>query len=362
MSDAAPSSASPTAPAAGGDAAATPAAAPAAAKPTSTASSMKSVSGAGAAPEGAEAAAKEAEAKDAEAKAEAKKKWKYRANKEDVEEELSDDEVALRLSKAKGAEKAFQEAAAIKKELVEFVKALKENPFDVLKDPAFGVDLDVLARQRLAQEYERHLEEAQLTEEQREVKAAREEAERYRTELEKREAAERAAREAQVREQVEARTKATLEAALDALGIDATPEALYEAAYVMKMNLQYGLRLTPQQIAGEVRNRQNARNERFHKAVVGGNLKGERLLQYFGGPESPVVVELARALASTNSPAVKELVKARLAALKRPEPFEAPAARRGGESEASEGDAKAKRDFDRAAWRRENIYGIRSRD
>jgi hypothetical protein len=304
--------------------------------------------------DGAEAAA--AEAKEEARKEAERRKYKYRANKEDVEEELTDEEVALRLAKVKGSEKAFQERAEYEKALKEFFTNLKADPFEVLKDPAFGIDLEDLAQRRLAERYERSLEESRLTEDQKAARAAKEEAERYKKQLESIENEKKAVAQKEYQAKVEADIKTTLEGALAELDVDASPETLYEAARLMKINLQQGLRLTPAQIASEVRRLTESRNDKFHKAVLS-NLKGEKLLKYLGGPESPVLTEVARLLGTMDTPAVKELVKARLAKLRGPEAFKSPVAAQPTDDKPTE-----KGKFDRASWRRELVYGRNARD
>jgi hypothetical protein len=294
----------------------------AAAKPTSP-QTTKTGAGAAARAEAA-AAATPAEGEGtetAEPKPPEKRKFKYKANKEEVEEELTDEEIAVRLAKVRGSERAFQERAELERAVADFFTKFKADPWAISKE--VGLDLDALAQQRLAEAYERRLEEEKLSPEAREAKAAKEEAEKYRKQLEAIENQKRSAAEQEFRTKIEQETSATLEAALGELGVDATPESLADAARVMKLNLQHKIRLTPKQIALEVQRMQSTRHERFHKAVLGG-LKGEKLLQYLGGVDSPVLSEILSAIPHDSAPA-KKLIAARLAALKKPEPFVPPA-------------------------------------
>jgi hypothetical protein len=303
------------------------------------------------------AAAEPAETPVEEAKPKAEKRqYKYKANKEEVVEELSEEDIVQRLSKAKGADKAFQEKAELEKSVKAFFDALKSDPWSVLNDPTLGVDLKKIARQKLAEEYERQIEEERLSPEAKEAKAAREEAERYKKEIEERKASDRKKAEDAYREKVRVETEQKLVEALTQHGLDKTPETLADAAQVMRANLRLpkDLRLTPAQVAEEVRNRQEARNERFRKAAMSG-LKGEKLLAALGGADSAVLREALEAL-PPDSPIIKAIVQKRLASIKKPTAFENP------KPKVEEAPPAKKEPFDRAKWRRENILGIIGRD
>ena len=64
-----------------------------------------------------------------------KKKFKYKADGAEIEEELDDAEVGNRLSLAKAAQKRMQEAASIQKQTQAFYEALQKDPLSVLTDP-----------------------------------------------------------------------------------------------------------------------------------------------------------------------------------------------------------------------------------
>lgn len=288
----------------------------------------------------------------AEPKAPERRKYKYKANGQEIEGEFTEEEIAVRLAQSEGFRKAFSERDNLKQSFAEFVQALKEDPFSVLEDPAIGLNLEDLARQRLIEKHRLMQEEAKLSPEQKALKEKEAELERYRQREAEAKRKAREVAETKMRERAEADITRTLEGALTELGVDATPESLADAARVMKLNLKHGLKLTPKQIALEVQRVQEARHERFRKAAMG-NLKGERLLAALGGKDSPVIEAVLEAIGHDH-PAVKKALQARLAKMRGVENFAPPPVAPAAPAEPAE-----KKPFDRAAWRRENIYGGR---
>jgi hypothetical protein len=269
-----------------------------------------------------------------------KRKYRYKANKEEYEEELSDEEIAQRLSKVRGSERAFQERAQLEKSVQAFIEAVKQDPFSVLSDPNIGVDLEKLAEERLAQKYRKVLEEAEMSPEQREAKEAREEAERYKKQVAEFEEQRRQVAVQQYEEKLVAKTRAEFEAALEALGEDASWENVAEMAAIAKENLQIvkydpTLALTPAQLAAEARDRIQERNRKHEAALrqrVSG-LKGNDLVSYLG------------------EDVVKEIIRAKLEGMKAPVDYRA-------QPPAQQPKVEEKKPFDRAAWRRKNILGL----
>lgn len=64
-----------------------------------------------------------------------KRKFKYKADNQEVEEELTDEDITSRLSLAKAAHKRMNEASMTKKQVEQFVKQLQNDPIAVLSDP-----------------------------------------------------------------------------------------------------------------------------------------------------------------------------------------------------------------------------------
>ena len=94
---------------------------------------------------------------------ELKKKLKLKVDGEEFEEEIDfndEDRLKRALQKEKAFDKRSQEMAQLKGQINDFVKALRENPGDVLRD--MGHDLDELAYNHL----QRQVEEAKKSPEQ----------------------------------------------------------------------------------------------------------------------------------------------------------------------------------------------------
>lgn len=246
----------------------------------------------------AEGASTEAEAPEAP-KPPSKRKYKLKVDGQEFEEELSDDDIAVRLQKEKAWNKRQNELAAERKKLEEFYSRGKKDPFAVMKE-MFGVDGLTLAQQKLAEQYQLELKRQEMSPE-----------ERVREEYEAKLAEERAQRE-EIQRQIQEKEQAALEeqvfkdtesrfiAALEHEGLPKTYEALAEMAKVAKMAHEHGYELSDAQLAEEVRNRLEAHTDKLHKSVLSG-LTGEALLKRF--PE-PVVKEIVKAVLARSKAAV----------------------------------------------------------
>lgn len=276
---------------------------------------------------------------DAEAKAEAKaeaarRKYRLKVDGEEQELELDDTEVTTRLQKAHAAEKRMSEAAEIRKAFQEVMGRLKEDPFSVLQDPAFGIDLDALAEQRLAEKYQRALDEQNMTEEQRALRDAQAQADEYRKKVEKFESEQKAKAQQEFEAKVQADIHSRIESALKSEGMEPSYETLYEIAEVGKLSLQHGIDLTPEQLAAEVKARRAEREGKFKKQLLSG-AKGEQLIQLLG----PDVV--------------KEVIRAQLATMKAPQSFAKPAPR-----PVAPPPAEPKRSMSPSEFRRKHLFGL----
>jgi hypothetical protein len=125
-------------------------------------------------------AEKQAAKKTEELKKEIKK---YKLKIDGSEEEVSEDELIKRAQLNSAAQKRMQEAAQIRKEAVQLIQMLKENPESVLSDPSIGVDVIKFAQNILS----RQLEEEQKSPEVREKERLEKEVQKYREELKKKE-------------------------------------------------------------------------------------------------------------------------------------------------------------------------------
>jgi hypothetical protein len=63
-----------------------------------------------------------------------RKKYKYKADGKEIEEELDDNELSGRLAFSKAADKRMKEAADTRKQAEDLFRKLKENPMEILSD------------------------------------------------------------------------------------------------------------------------------------------------------------------------------------------------------------------------------------
>lgn len=186
---------------------------------------------------------------------------------------LSDEDLSLKLQMAEAARKRMQEAAELKKKFENAVKLIKENPFEALKDPVFGLDLEQLAEQHLAEKYRMEI--------MPEPERKQAELERRLAEFEKREATRLAELEAEqereLTERIYKETEQTFHQALEAAELPKNRETLQAMAQIAQLNLEHGIEMTPQQIAHAAGEQLKGRSQHFLRS-----LKGQALLSHLG--------------------------------------------------------------------------------
>jgi hypothetical protein len=233
-------------------------------------------------------------------------KIKVNGKESDIDiDSMADDELSMKLQLAEAARVRMQETAELKKQFAEFQKAVKDNPWEALKDPAFGLDLDKLAEERILQRYQ----EEMMPEQERKVM----EYEKKLKEYESRDAAAKAAKEqelvaraqAKMEEQAFEEIQRDFTAALEKGNLPRTPQVMAMMAEVAQINLQHGLELTPAQMAYEVRERLANQQKHFT-----GNLKGQELADFLGDAVVREVLQYSIAKAkgkiAPNTKAVEE--------------------------------------------------------
>jgi len=109
------------------------------------------------------------------------KKWKlqYRANDQDIEEELDEDTLKQRLALAAGAQKSMSEAAQIKKEMMQMFHLMKTDPRMALMNIAFNGDTKA-ARDFFEKELASQIQEELMSPEEKKRRAEEEELRKYR--------------------------------------------------------------------------------------------------------------------------------------------------------------------------------------
>jgi hypothetical protein len=109
------------------------------------------------------------------------KKWKlqYRANDQDVEEELDENTLKQRLALAAGAQKHMSEAAQLKKEAMQMLQLMKTDPRMALMNLSFNGDTKQ-AREFFEKELASYIQEEMLSPEEKARRQEQEELRRYR--------------------------------------------------------------------------------------------------------------------------------------------------------------------------------------
>lgn len=223
-----------------------------------------------------------------------KRRYALKVDGQEIEEELSDDEIRVRLQKAHAVDKRFAEVANQRKQIEAALNMLKTDPAKALKEIA-GLDLDEWAEKRILERYQ----EAMLPEAEREKAEMQKKLAEYERQFEEQKtAAERQKTEA-YEQQVFEQTEQEFIQAVEQLGYDkgfSRTVLVPMMAEIAEAALDYGVELTPSQMASEA----NKRLETIHRRQVQG-LKGDALLKYLG---DDVVTEAIRAkLAATKGAA-----------------------------------------------------------
>lgn len=209
-----------------------------------------------------------------------KRKFKLKVDQQEVEEELSDDEVTVRLQKGRAAERRMQEAAQIRKEFAELKALAKSDPALLLKELAGLEDPDAWAEQRLAAKWKRDV----MPEAERKAEDQAKELEGYKAKIAAFEAEKTQAAEAKQMAALEAQTEAAFKRAFEVSGLPWTPEHLDAFGKIALEALDYNMDLTPEQMAAEVKaqlgKQDNESTERAKTKLL--SLKGDDLLTALG--------------------------------------------------------------------------------
>jgi hypothetical protein len=222
-----------------------------------------------------------------------KRRYALKVDGQDIEEELSDDDIRVRLQKSHAVDKRFAEVANQRKQIEAALSQLKNDPAKALKEIA-GLDLDEWAEKRILERYQ----EAMLPEAEREKAEMQKKLADYERQFEEQKTAAESAKQQAYEQQVFEKTEQEFIQAVETLGYDkgfSRTVLVPMMAEIAESALDYGVELTPSQMASEA----NKRLETIHRRQVQG-LKGEQLLRYLG---DDVVTEAIRAkLAATRGP------------------------------------------------------------
>lgn len=259
-----------------------------------------------------------------------RRKYALKVDGQEIEEELTDDEIRVRLQKAHAVDKRFAEVANQRKQIEAALAQLKTDPAKALKEIA-GLDLDEWAEKRILERYQ----EAMLPEAEREKAELQRKVAEYERMMEEQKTAAETAKQQEYEQQVFEQTERDFIQAVEQLGYDkgfSRTVLVPMMAEIAESALDYGVELTPSQMAAEA----NKRLETIHRRQVQG-LKGEQLLRYLG---DDVVTEAIRAKLAATKGAVGQSA-----------PTPPPPARKPTTQES-------RKPMTPAEWRMKHLYGM----
>ena len=204
-----------------------------------------------------------------------KKKFKYKADNQEIEEELSDDEISSRLSLAKAANKRMQEAAATKKQTEQLLNALRENPLQVLNDDR------IMGQKKFREIAENFLIEQlkleQMSPEQRLQMERDKELEHYKEQEKLRKQDEEKQKLAGLEKQYIEKFEKTIIDALQSSGLPKNPKTVASMARLLQLSIKNGIEADSKALAQMVRDEYQT----DLKSIVSG-LEAEQLIAMFG--------------------------------------------------------------------------------
>lgn len=178
---------------------------------------------------------------------------KFKIKVDGSELELDEPEVIRRAQLSSAAYKKFEEANKLKQQNEQLINMFRNNFTDLLDDPRLGID--ETSKQKMLDDYYRrkYIEPSTLTPEQRKLKEAEAEIQRYRDgEKQKKQQEEQTQLEQLEKYHAQNYEKIVVEA-LQGESLPKTEFTVRRMADLLIKNGQMGLELTPQQIATLVR-------------------------------------------------------------------------------------------------------------
>lgn len=210
-------------------------------------------------------------------------KYKVDGQEKEVDlDSLPETELVKRFQMSEAAQRRMQEAAELRKTFDAYKQKLREDPFEAAKMLDPDLDIMELAQQRLIEQYE----QSQLPEHEQQLRKLQRELEARDAKLQAIEAEKQAAAQAQLEQQVFEQTYKEFEAALNTEGVPRNRLAMAMMAELAEQSANFGIELTPAQMAAEVKERMSGLARQSFDG-----LKGEALAKYLG---DDVVKEILR--------------------------------------------------------------------
>lgn len=199
------------------------------------------------------------------------KKYKVKVN--DVEEEVSEEDLVAGYQTRKASDAKFQEAAGLRKQAEQFVHLLKTDPVKLLTHPALGHDMRKLAEEYLGKQLQEELMDPK-DKEIRDIKAKLAEHEEIKKAAEKEEQDKQAN---VVKEKYIGDYTKDIVSALEASGLPKSEVSVRRMAYYIYAGLKHGVNL-PATNAAELVKQDYIKEQQ----ALYGALDGDILLQLLG--------------------------------------------------------------------------------
>lgn len=205
----------------------------------------------------------------------AKKKYKYKADGEEFEEELDDTELQRRLSLSKAAYRRMEQAAKTQKQAEQFVRMLQQDPMAVLSNP------QIMGQEKFREIAEnflaKQLEEQMLSPEERYRKEMEEKLRKY--EEQEKTAKQRAEEEQMIKlqEHYQQDYEKKIMQGLQSQNLPKTAKTVRRMAELMAKSAEHGIDLSPEHLGELVKQDYiNEMKEMF------GSTEGDVLLSLLG--------------------------------------------------------------------------------
>jgi hypothetical protein len=211
--------------------------------------------------------------------AEAKRKYKLKVDGQEQELELEDAEVSVRLQKSMAAEKRMQEAAEVRKQFQQLKELAKSDPAALMRELA-GVDPMEWAKQQVEQQWKLEV----MPEHERKVYELEQQLKSYQTQEQRRQQVAEQQRAQQAQSAMEQQLEKDFQRAFEVSGLEWTPDNLELFGKIVLDAHDFGLELTPEQLAAEAKTQLHSREKKYEDAARGkfSALKGPELLDYLG--------------------------------------------------------------------------------
>ena len=164
---------------------------------------------------------------------------KYKVKVDGQEQEVLEQDLIAGYQTRQASDKAFREAAQLRKQSEEFVRLLKEDPIKVLTNPKIGHDVRKLAEEYLISQ----MEEEMLDPKDRELRDAKAQLKAIEEEKNAQKAQEEELRAQELRTKYSQNYQKSIITALNTSGLPQTEETVKKMAYYMHQGLKRGMEL-----------------------------------------------------------------------------------------------------------------------